>query len=128
MLKDGGIVLATHYGKAKRWLGRVRIAWNVALRRRLNCMERYKLLLLTGNLAALSYIPLLGKLLRLSTVFYSELMPDFKTTWTNTFDGYGNHSYQRVITPEEFWRYFELIGNIERLYQEETVIVARKLK
>ena len=91
-------------------------------------MERYKLLLLTGNLAALSYIPLLGKLLRLSTVFYSELMPDFKTTWTNTFDGYGNHSYQRVITPEEFWRYFELIGNIERLYQEETVIVARKLK
>jgi ubiquinone/menaquinone biosynthesis C-methylase UbiE len=99
VLKEGGIVFATHYGKAKRLLGRVRIAWNVALRRRLSCIERYKLLLLTGNLAALSYIPLLGKLLMLSTVSYSDLMPDFKTTWTNTFDGYGNHSYQRVITP-----------------------------
>jgi ubiquinone/menaquinone biosynthesis C-methylase UbiE len=126
VLKDGGMVLATHYGKAKRWLGRTRIAWNLGLRRRLSCIERYKLLWLTGTLAALSYIPLIGKLLRLTTVSYSELMPDFKTTWTNTFDGYGNHSYQRVITPEEFWQYFESAGNMERLCQEETVVVAKK--
>lgn len=126
VLREGGIVLATHYGKAKRWLGRIRIAWNLGVRQWLSRIERYKLLLLTGNLAALSYIPLIGKLLRLTTVSYSELMPDFKTTWTNTFDGYGNHSYQRVITPAEFWQYFESAGNMERLYQEETVVVARK--
>jgi ubiquinone/menaquinone biosynthesis C-methylase UbiE len=126
VLKEGGMILATHYGKGKRWWGRIRIAWHFALRRRFSRMERYKLLLLTGNLAALSYIPLLGKLLRLTTVSYSEIMPNFKTTWTNTFDGYGNHSYQRVITPEEFWRYFELAGHMERLYQEETVVVARR--
>jgi ubiquinone/menaquinone biosynthesis C-methylase UbiE len=126
VLKEGGMVLATHYGKAKRWWGRLRIAWHFGLRRQLSRMERYKLLLLTGNLAALSYIPLVGKLLRLTTVSYSELMPDFKTTWTNTFDGYGNHSYQRVITPEEFWHYFELAEDMERLYQEETVVVARR--
>jgi ubiquinone/menaquinone biosynthesis C-methylase UbiE len=126
VLKEGGMIFATHYGKAKRWLGRLRIAWHLGLRQRLSRMERYKLLLLSGNLAALSYIPLLGKLLKLTTVSYSELMPDFKTTWTNTFDGYGNHSYQRVITPEEFWHYFELAGDMERLYQEETVVVAKK--
>ena len=126
VLKVGGVVLATHYGKAKRRLGRIRIAWHFGLRQWLSRMERYKLLLLTGNLAALSYVPLFGKLLRLTTVSYSEIMPDFKTTWTNTFDGYGNHSYQRVITPEEFWHYFELAGDMERLYQEGTVIVARK--
>jgi len=126
VLKEGGMVLATHYSKAKRWWGRVRIAWHFGLRRRLSGMERYKLLWLTGNLAALSYLPLVGKLLRLTTVSYSELMSDFKTTWTNTFDGYGNHSYQRVITPDEFWHYFESAGGMERLYQEETVVVARR--
>jgi hypothetical protein len=53
-------------------------------------------------------------------------MSDFKTTWTNTFDAYGNHAYQRHITPEEFWGYFESAGHMERVYQEHTLVVACK--
>ena len=125
VLKIEGIILATHYGKAKSWRGRAKIAWQSFLRRRLSRLQRYKLMLLTGNLAALSYIPLLGKLLRLTTVAYYDIMPDFKTTWTNTFDAYGSHSHQRFITPDEFWSYFALL-KMKRLYQEHTLVVACK--
>ena len=126
VVRVGGKILATHYGKSARLLGRIKLAWQLALRRRLSKWERYKLLLWTGNLAALSYVPLLGKLFRLTTVPHYDLMPDFKTTWTNTFDLFGNHSYQRYITPEEFWAYFQQAGEMELLHSEGTLVVARR--
>jgi hypothetical protein len=62
----------------------------------------------------LSYVPLLGTLLReTGTAMYYDLMPDFRTTWANTFDVYGDFSYQRYITPEEFVAYFEEAENVE---------------
>lgn len=127
VLKPGGLILATHYGKATKLLGKLRSANIDALRKSLSRLDRYKLLWITGNIAALSYVPLLGKLLRLTgTAIYSDLMPDYKTTWTNTFDTYGNHAYQRHITPEEFWQYFRDAGNLERVFSEGTVVLARK--
>ncbi len=128
-LREGGRILATHYGKSSRLRGRLKLALTNALRTRLSRSERFRLLLLTGNLAALAHIPLLGRLLRLSGIaVYSPLMPDLKTTWTNTFDLYGNHLYQRYITPDEFWSYFREAGEIERIHADGTLIVARKTR
>jgi ubiquinone/menaquinone biosynthesis C-methylase UbiE len=109
VVREGGEVLAAHYirtvptsiwGVAKRKLSLPIYSW---MRSRLSGLERFKLLLLTGNLAALSYIPLIGMVVRrFGFALYYDLMPDFKTTWTNTYDYYGNHSYQRFMTAEEF--------------------------
>lgn len=126
-LRKRGKILATHYGKPTRPLGWLKLSLMSTMRNRLSRWERYKLLWLTGNLAAMAYVPLLGKAIRLSGLAaYSDLMPDFKTTWTNTFDAYGNHAYQRYITPEEFWGYFEQADGMERVYADRTLIVARK--
>ncbi len=133
VLRSGGVILATHYSKSTRLLGRIKLAYVTSLRNRLSRWERYKLLLLTGNLAALSYVPSLRKLFRLSGMaIYYDRMPDFRTTWTNTFDNYGDHAYQRYITPEEFWGYFRQAGNLERVYLERvysegTLVAARKI-
>jgi len=51
-----GRILATHYGKSTRLLGRLKSSLMTAIRHRLSRWERYKLLWLTGNLAA-SAIP-----------------------------------------------------------------------
>jgi ubiquinone/menaquinone biosynthesis C-methylase UbiE len=131
--KAGGRVLASHYVRsaAKTTLRRLRrkvtLGYYNFLRNRLTGLDRYKLMLFTGTVAALSYVPLLGKLLRLSgTALYYDLMPDFKTTWTNTFDFYGKHAFQRFVTPEEFWGYFEDAGNMELILKDIGVVVARK--
>ncbi len=127
VLSPGGLILATHYGRSKRFLGRLRVGFINALRGRLHRVERYKLLWLTGNLAALAYIPVIGRLVRMSGLaLHYDLMPDFKSTWTNTFDNFGNHAYQRYITEEEFWSYFERAGGIGRIHADGTVVAGRK--
>lgn len=129
VVRPGGVVLATHYAKPPRLLSRVKARYVAALRDRLARWDRYKLLLLTGNLAALGYLPLLGRLVRASgTAVHSALMPDFKTGWTNTFDNYGTHAFQRYVSAEEFWRYFEAAGRMERQYVEDTVVAARRVE
>ena len=91
-------------------------------------MERFKLLFLCGAFAALAYVPLLGRLVRWSgTALHYDLMPDFKTTWTNTYDYYGGHAYQRFILPEEFWSYFERAGGMDTLRRGLGWVVAEKL-
>jgi SAM-dependent methyltransferase len=126
-LRPGGRILATHYGKSERLLGRIKLGLVKAVRARLSRLDRYRLLLLTGNIAALSSVPLLGRLLRLSGIaVYYRVMPDFKTTWTNTFDNYGNHQFQRYIGSDEFWSYFSDAGGMERVFSEGTLVVARK--
>lgn len=126
VLKADGIIMATHYGTSARRLGRANLAWRHLVRHYVSRWDRYKLLCFTGILSALAYVPLIGPLLRLTTVPYSALMPDFKTTWTNTFDGYGNHAYQRFIEPKRFRGYFDQVGNMEQVYQADTIVVARK--
>lgn len=123
----GGSILATHYGKSEHGLGRIKSGLMGWLRNRLSRWDRYKLLLLTGLIAALSYIPLLGWCLRKAglAIYYST-MPDFKTTWTNTFDNYGNHSYQRYISPAVFWGYFAATNCCALLFREQTILKVRK--
>jgi ubiquinone/menaquinone biosynthesis C-methylase UbiE len=110
----GGTILATHYirEEAKSWPRRVKrkltLGYYNLLRNRLSAMDRSKLLLVTGNLAALAYVPLLGRAIRATgTALYNSLMPDFRTTWTNTYDYYGGHSFQRFVSAEEFLSYFK---------------------
>ena len=128
MLRTGGTILATHYPSPTRWLSRVKLAYVEALRRRLRGWDAYKLLLLTGILAASGYLPILGRLLRATgTAIHYDLMPDFKTSWTNTYDTYGGHRFQRTVTAEQFWAYFESVGKMEKSFSEDTVIAARRL-
>jgi ubiquinone/menaquinone biosynthesis C-methylase UbiE len=131
--RPDGRILATHYVRLpatsglRRLKRKFTLGYYEFLRKRLRRMERFRLLLWTGNLAALSYTPLLGRLLRRSgTAMYYDLMPDFRTTWTNTFDYYANHTFQRFIAPEEFWGYFERAGNVELEQKMIGGVVARK--
>lgn len=133
VVRQGGMVLATHYTRAvphsriRRLWRKVRLTYYESLRNRLSRMERYRLLFLTGMLASLSYVPFLGFLIRRSgTAIYNDLMPDFKTTWTNTFDYYGSHSFQRFISTEEFRTYFERVAGIRLLQGGEGVVAAVK--
>jgi ubiquinone/menaquinone biosynthesis C-methylase UbiE len=131
--RNGGRVLATHYVRmpattvAHKVRRRLTSSYYEFLRRRLGRLDRYSLLLATGNLAALSYVPLLGRaLIRTGTALRYDLMPDFKTTWTNTFDYYGQHSFQRFATPEEFFGYFEQLGEVDLTLKETGIVVAVK--
>ena len=131
--RGGGRVLATHYirsepqSRAHRIKRRVTSGYYEFLRRRLGRLDRYSLLLATGNLAALSYVPFLGRLLtRTGTALRYDLMPDFKTTWTNTFDYWGQHSFQRFATPAEFIKYFEAADAVDVMPHGPGIVVAVK--
>ncbi|MEA2235593.1 MAG: hypothetical protein QOC81_317 [Thermoanaerobaculia bacterium] len=126
-------ILACHYAQApprgllRRVVRKFRLGYYEMLRRRLSRMERFKLLFICGFFAALAYVPLLGRLVRWSaTALYYDLMPDFKTTWTNTYDYYGQHAYQRIILPEEFWSYFDRADGVETLRRGVGWVVAEK--
>ncbi len=127
MVRPSGLILATHYTRSTRLVGRAKLAFVEWLRRRLCRLDRFPLLLVTGNMAALAYAPIVGRLARMSGIaLHSALMPDFKTAWTNTFDMYGDHAYQRYVPEEEFWQYFEQTGQLEAVYRDSGVVVARK--
>ena len=133
VVRTGGDVLAAHYlrteptsawGWAKR---KVSLRVYELARSRLSRLERFKLLLVTGNLAALSYVPLLGSLIRKTALaIYYDLMPDFKTTWTNTFDYYGNHMYQRFLSAEDFSALFKAIPHMTIVFEKSGNIRALK--
>lgn len=124
--QPGGIILATHYSQAGRLSSKAQLALVTKVRARLRRVERYKLLLITGNLAALSHIPVFGRVMRGAGFgTFSARMPDFRTTWTNTFDTYGNHTYQRHISPDEFRRYFEVDSAVDFLHVAGTVIACQ---
>jgi ubiquinone/menaquinone biosynthesis C-methylase UbiE len=127
VLRSGGTILATHYVAPMRLRGRLRKAYTDRIRGRTSRMDRYRLLMLTGVIAAASYVPGLRWLIRRSgTAQYDQLMPDFKTTWTNTFDWYGTHAFQRLIPTETFWRYFDDVAGVEKQFVAPGVIRARK--
>jgi|GEM_PF-4069120 len=133
VLRPGGTILASHYVKLhpRTRMHRMRRVFTNAyygwLRRTLSSMDRYKALCATGVLAALSYVPLLRVLLRKTgTAMYYDLMPDFRTTWANTFDVYADFRYQRYVTPEEFRAYFEAIENVEIVLATPGCVKARR--
>jgi ubiquinone/menaquinone biosynthesis C-methylase UbiE len=131
--REGGRVLATHYilmppvTLAHRIRRKLTTGYYEFLRGRLGRLDRYALLLVTGNLAALAHVPVLGWFVRRTgTAIRYELMPDFKTSWTNTFDYYGQHAFQRFATPDEFAQYFEAAGNADLTLRGAGVVVAVK--
>ena len=133
MARPGGRVLATHYVRIPpasalhRLRRRMTSAYYEFLRKRLGGLDRYALLLATGNLAALAHLPLLGRLVtRSGTAIRYDLMPDFKTTWTNTFDYWGQHSFQRFAAPEEFVDYFAAAGAVSVHSPGPGVVVATR--
>lgn len=133
VVQPGGSILATHYTRteakslAARAKRKLTLGYYGFLRRRLSAMDRFERLLATGNLAALSYVPILGRLIRATgTALYYDLMPEFKTTWTNTYDYYGGHAFQRFITADEFASYFDRAGGVELQRTANAVVVARK--
>jgi ubiquinone/menaquinone biosynthesis C-methylase UbiE len=133
VIRPNGRVLASHYvrqipktlgAKVKR---RITSGYYEFLRDRMGRMDSYRLQLLTGVLAVLSYVPVAGAVLRRTgTVLYNELIPDLKGTWINTFDYYGSHAHQRFISPDEFWKYFENIPGVRLDLRGDGVVVARK--
>lgn len=127
VLKPGGRILATHYERSRSLLGRVKLSFIERLRTRFNRWERFKLLFFTGILAAVAHVPLLGRLMTISGVAIRlPATPDFKTTWTNTYDNLGTHAFQRYIAPEEFAGYFRRLPDVEPIYQQAGVIMAAK--
>jgi ubiquinone/menaquinone biosynthesis C-methylase UbiE len=55
-VRKEGRILATHYGVSEHLPGRIKLALINAVRNRLRRLDRYKLLWVTGNLAALAYL------------------------------------------------------------------------
>jgi SAM-dependent methyltransferase len=133
VVRPAGLILATHYTRSqattllRRAKRKLTLGYYEGLRRRLMAMDHFKRLLITGNLAALSYVPFLGRLIRATgTAVYYDLMPEFRTTWVNTFDYYGSHAFQRFITTEEFISIFEATGNVELQRSANAIVRAQK--
>lgn len=124
IVRIGGAVLAAHYirleptsalGRLKRKLSQELYE---SMRSRMTRLDRFKRLYITGSLAALSYLPMLGVLVRKAGLaLYYDLMPDFKTTWTNTYDYYGGHTYQRFLQPDEFIALFRALPDMTIEYE-----------
>ena len=133
VVRADGEVLAAHYLRAdpkSRW-GRLKrklsLRFYELVRSRLSRLDRFKLLLVTGNLAVLSYVPVFGALVRRAGLaLYYDLMPDFRTTWTNTYDYYGNHAYQRFLSSKEFSELFRSIEGMNIVYEHAGNIRASK--
>jgi ubiquinone/menaquinone biosynthesis C-methylase UbiE len=133
VVRAGGEVLAAHYLRAeptsvwRRIKRKLSLGFYELVRSRLSRLERFKLLLITGNLAAMSYLPLLGALVRRTGLaLYYDLMPDFKTTWTNTYDYYGNHAYQRFLSSEKFSELFRSVEGMTIAYEQAGNVRASK--
>jgi ubiquinone/menaquinone biosynthesis C-methylase UbiE len=128
ILRPGGLLLTSHYEFPKSLRGRLRLGVIETVRRRVHNWERYKLLWITGALAVLAYVPLVGWVVRRSGLAqYHAPTPEFRTTWTNTYDAYGGHAFQRYATAEEFRSFFDRDkGRWEVLRMEQNVAVARR--
>jgi ubiquinone/menaquinone biosynthesis C-methylase UbiE len=128
VLRPGGNLLASHYEIPRSLRGRMRLAVVEFVRRSVHDWDRYALLWLSGGLAALAYVPLIGRVVRRSGLAqYHPPTPEFRTTWTNTYDALGAHAYQRYVSADEFRSYFDRDGGRwEILRMNANVAVARR--
>lgn len=130
LVKPGGYVAATHYNLPEKWHQRLRHALYAARRERLSKWDPYRLLAYTGILALTSELPVVGYLMKKSNfVVFNPRMPDFKSTWSCTYDAFGSHSFQRHVSPDEFLGYWDRAGKFEKVYspQNENVVLLKKL-
>ncbi len=127
VLRSEGLMLATHYAKSTRMLGKIRRRWADCVRARISKWDRYQLLAFTGITSTLGHTPLIKYVARGARLaIYQPSMPDFKTTWCNTFDEYGNHEFQRYVSAETFWSYFEQAGDFEAVKRDHIILMVRK--
>jgi ubiquinone/menaquinone biosynthesis C-methylase UbiE len=125
VLTDGGKGVATHYILPKSFKSRVQLKIRNTLRKRLSRMEPERLLLLSGVLAAATYVPILGYIFGRTLAVVNPRMPFLKATWSCTYDTYGSHTFQRHIQPDEFRSYF-LNQNVEASFSPDGGILFRK--
>lgn len=127
VLAPGGIIIATHYQKATRFVGKLRENWTIFLRKVFKKLGHWKSLLAAGIIATFAHIPLLGRILvKSGTAIRYDLMPDFRTTWINTYDNLGPHSFQRYLSEEEFISFFKEEPNLKIEWNQGTTIRATK--
>lgn len=127
VVEADGEVLAAHYLAPATFKQRLSNGAVLFTRKRLSRLSRPSLMLVSGILAALSYLPVLGwPLWRSGVVPRDQHMKDFSTTWTNTFDMHGSHFYQRYVSSDEFSEYFMSHGNCEIIYQDGANLAIRK--
>lgn len=102
VLQPGGILLATHYLSPRGVLRRARWTMQEWLRGRAQRMPRDWLFLASGLAAAAALSPGMGWLLRKTIVPCNPRMLNLKATWSNVYDSYGQHSFQRVLPADQF--------------------------
>jgi len=125
-LAAGGRLIATHYSVPRSFRGRVQMKVRTLLRRTLSRLSPPALFFCTGCIAALAYFPVCGRLWGRTIAVMNPRMPNFKATWSCTYDAYGYHAFQRHITPEEFASFFCSIPNVRIERQFGTDILATK--
>lgn len=102
VLAPGGLLLATHYLIPKGLLRTARWTVQEWLRGRAQQIPRDWLFLVSGIAAAAALAPGIGWFLRESVVPCNRRMMTLKATWSNVYDSYGQHKFQRHLRPEEF--------------------------
>jgi ubiquinone/menaquinone biosynthesis C-methylase UbiE len=102
VLVPSGVLLATHYLSPKGLLRTARWTMQEWLRGRAQEIPRDWLFLVSGIAAACALSPGIGWFLRQSVVPCNRRMLTLKATWSNVYDTYGQHSFQRYLRPEEF--------------------------
>jgi len=103
VLVPGGMLLATHYLRPE---GVLRTACWVAhegLRSLAKRLPREWLFLASGVAAAAALVPGLGWPLRKTLVPTNVRMPTLKATWSNVYDSYGQHEFQRHLRLDEYF-------------------------
>jgi len=105
VLQRDGLLIATHYGLPTSWRGQAVHCLRAGLRRRMSHLDRYTILFLSGCIAALAHVPILGRFWGRTAAVTNPRMQNFKATWSCTYDSYGYHSYQRHVSAAEFASY-----------------------
>jgi ubiquinone/menaquinone biosynthesis C-methylase UbiE len=110
VLGIGGEGVATHYTVPESLKLRGQLKLRNLLRTRLSQLEFFKLLFLTGVFASMAHIPFIGDFFGKTIAVKNPRMPTFKSTWSATYDTYGQHAYQRHLSMAEFLACFDLPG------------------
>jgi ubiquinone/menaquinone biosynthesis C-methylase UbiE len=102
VLEPGGLLLATHYPSPQGLLRTIRLSMQEWLRGRAQQIPRDWLFLASGLAAVAALSPGIGWLLRKTIVPCNPRMLNLKATWSNVYDSYGQHSFQRNLPSEQF--------------------------
>ena len=126
VLAPDGWVVATHYATPDSRAGRAVDRLRRALRGRLAGLDRAPLLLVTGILAGLAHVPLLGRLWGRTVALTNPRHRTLRATWARTYDAYGSHAFQRRLDPEAFAALFREVPGIAIHRHRGGDVVARR--